>query len=155
MQLIRLSFDEIREMLRAGWREFFALAMYFKTFAPSWPERTKLYRAGRQLLLLVPAALIFLSSFAQAGTDQQISFPVVMLALIFAACIAVSWFVAGLILGAIPPLLRIARLFGLASFFACTAIVASAQMPPDMENGFKHWGSYDGSAIDSVNMLNG
>src|SRR5579864_5798455 len=32
---------------------------------------------------------------------------------------------------------------------------AAAQMPPDMENGFKHWGSYDGSSIDTVNMLNG
>src|SRR5579864_163580 len=102
-RFVGVSFGECGEMLREGWREFFALLMYFKAFAPAWPTRTKLVRTSKQMLLLVPAALIFFSSFAQAGSDQQISFRVVAFALIFSACIAVSWFVAGVILGGIPP----------------------------------------------------
>src|SRR2546423_196883 len=41
----------------------------------------------------------------------------------------------------------------LAAFFLVTS--ASAQVSPDLENGFKHWGSYEGSNVDSVNNLNG
>ena len=33
--------------------------------------------------------------------------------------------------------------------------VASAQMPPNLENGFKNWGSYDSTKLDTVNTLNG
>src|SRR5579864_3611914 len=154
-RFVGVSFGECGEMLREGWREFFALLMYFKAFAPAWPPRAKLFRTGKQMLLLVPAALIFLSSFAQAGSDQQISFRVVALALIFSACIAVSWFVAGVILGGIPPLLRIGRLVGLASFFACGAIAASAQTQPNLENGFKNYDSIHGSNIDSVSLMSG
>ena len=28
-------------------------------------------------------------------------------------------------------------------------------MPPNLENGFKSWGSYDGSSVDTVSNLNG
>ncbi|HEY6349654.1 MAG TPA: hypothetical protein VI636_09615, partial [Candidatus Angelobacter sp.] len=150
-----MSLAEVREVLRDGWRECFALAMYLKMFAPSRPTGPGLRRVGRQMLLPVPAALIFLSSFAQAGADQRISFRLIAVALIFAVCAAVSWLVATLILGTIPPLLRIGRLFWLAAMFTAGSVCAVAQMPPDMENGFKHWGSYDGSSIDTVNMLNG
>ena len=31
----------------------------------------------------------------------------------------------------------------------------SAQTAPDLENGFKHYGSYDGSHLDTVNLQNG
>ena len=41
----------------------------------------------------------------------------------------------------------------LAAFFLVAS--ASAQVSPDLENGFKHWGSYEGSNIDTVNNLNG
>src|SRR5579864_5282526 len=150
-----VSFGEIGEVLREEWRKFFTLLMYFKAFAPAWPARTKLYRTGRKMLLPAPTVFIFLSSFAQAGTVQQISFHVVTLALMFSACIAISWFVAGVILGTIPPLLRIGRMVGLASFFACGAIAASAQTQPNLENGFKDYGSIHGSNIDSVNLTTG
>ena len=33
--------------------------------------------------------------------------------------------------------------------------VARAQMPPNLENGFKNWGSYDSTKLDTVNTLNG
>jgi len=35
------------------------------------------------------------------------------------------------------------------------SIVAVSQTTPSSENGFKPYGSYDGSAIDSVNLMNG
>src|ERR1051325_8001988 len=31
----------------------------------------------------------------------------------------------------------------------------SAQKAPDLENGFKNYGSYDGSHLDTVNLMNG
>src|SRR5258708_19998292 len=31
----------------------------------------------------------------------------------------------------------------------------SAQTSPNLENGFKHWGSYEGGSLDSVTNLNG
>src|SRR6266700_1880978 len=30
-----------------------------------------------------------------------------------------------------------------------------AQTSPNLENGFKHWGSYDGGSLDTVNLMNG
>src|SRR5258708_2939811 len=30
-----------------------------------------------------------------------------------------------------------------------------AQQSPNLENGFKHWGSYDGGGIDTIGTLNG
>src|SRR6266568_4020976 len=30
-----------------------------------------------------------------------------------------------------------------------------AQMAPNLENGFKNWGSYEGGSLDTVNNLNG
>ena len=89
-----MSLAEVREVLRDGWRECFALAMYLKMFTPSWPTGPGLRPVGSQMLLLVPTALIFLSSFAQAGADQRISFRLITVALIFAVCTAVSWLVA-------------------------------------------------------------
>lgn len=41
-----------------------------------------------------------------------------------------------------------------AFFFSCGVSVFS-QSAPDVENGFKAYGSYDGSSIDSVNLMNG
>jgi RHS repeat-associated protein len=43
------------------------------------------------------------------------------------------------------------------SFFCFFSVSVSlqAQMPPNLENGFKHWGSYDGGSLDTVNNLNG
>src|SRR5258708_21694490 len=34
-------------------------------------------------------------------------------------------------------------------------ISAMAQTAPNFENGFKPWGSYDGSRLDTVNLMNG
>src|ERR1051326_613324 len=35
------------------------------------------------------------------------------------------------------------------------AASAVAQKAPDLENGFKNYGSYDGSHLDTVNLMNG
>ncbi len=35
------------------------------------------------------------------------------------------------------------------------SLSAVAQTQPNFENGFKPWGSYDGSHLDSVNLMNG
>jgi hypothetical protein len=35
------------------------------------------------------------------------------------------------------------------------SLCAVAQQPPNLENGFKHWGTYDGGSLDTVNNLNG
>src|SRR5258707_8747225 len=35
------------------------------------------------------------------------------------------------------------------------SVCLSCQTPPNLENGFKHWGSYDGGSLDSVNLMNG
>jgi len=43
---------------------------------------------------------------------------------------------------------------GITFFFFCGVLVFS-QSAPDVENGFKAYGSYDGSSIDSVNLMNG
>src|SRR5579864_9149276 len=59
------------------------------------------------------------------------------------------------LVASIPLLLRIGRVLVLAAACSVGSVYASAQMQPDMENGFKHWGSYDGSSIDTIKMLNG
>src|SRR5882762_4796253 len=35
------------------------------------------------------------------------------------------------------------------------SVRAMAQMPPNLENGFKNWGSYEGGSLDTVANLNG
>lgn len=132
-----MGFGKVKEMLRDGWREFVALEMYLKMFAPPWPTRSSLCRLGRQTLLLIPVALIFISSFAQVGADQNISFHLITLALIFAACIAVSWFLAGVSLGTLPASLKTVRLFSLAIFFSIAGISAFAQRHPTSKMALK------------------
>lgn len=39
--------------------------------------------------------------------------------------------------------------------FFFLGVFAVSQSDPDVENGFKAYGSYDGSSIDSVNLMNG
>jgi hypothetical protein len=41
-------------------------------------------------------------------------------------------------------------------FLACLLVVAaSGQTQPNLENGFKPYGSYDGGSLDTVNIMNG
>src|SRR5229473_1757173 len=42
-----------------------------------------------------------------------------------------------------------------ALLLACASISAMPQQSPNLENGFKHWASYDGGSLDTVNNLNG
>src|SRR5689334_17051333 len=51
--------------------------------------------------------------------------------------------------------MKSAKLWAMAIAFLGICISAQAQMPPNLENGFKQWGSYEGSSIDTVNNLNG
>jgi hypothetical protein len=39
--------------------------------------------------------------------------------------------------------------------FTGWAVLAYGQKAPDLENGFKSYGSYDGSHLDTVNLMNG
>jgi RHS repeat-associated protein len=48
-----------------------------------------------------------------------------------------------------------ARGVAVALVLACASISAMAQTQPNLENGFKHWGSYDSSRVDTVNLQNG
>src|SRR5258708_32232003 len=41
------------------------------------------------------------------------------------------------------------------AIFLAGSLSVVAQQPPNLENGFKHWGSYDGGSLDTVNNLNG
>src|SRR6267378_3952305 len=47
------------------------------------------------------------------------------------------------------------RLIAVLALILAVSLAARAQMPPNLENGFKHWGSYDGGSLDTVNNLNG
>ncbi|MBZ5524411.1 MAG: hypothetical protein LAP21_19410 [Acidobacteriia bacterium] len=53
--------------------------------------------------------------------------------------------------------MKIASRILLLSAVACFLfpVAGIAQTGPDLENGFKHWGSYDSSHIDTVNLQNG
>jgi RHS repeat-associated protein len=51
--------------------------------------------------------------------------------------------------------MRFARLALSFFCFFGVSISVHAQMPPNLENGFKHWGSYDSGSLDTVNNLNG
>src|SRR5262249_43329890 len=51
--------------------------------------------------------------------------------------------------------MKSAKLWAIAIAFLSICISAQAQMPPNLENGFKQWGSYEGSKVDTVNNLNG
>src|SRR5579864_5511211 len=97
-------------------------------------------------------------SFGEIGEVLREEWRKFFTLLMYFKAFAPAWparFVAGVILGTIPPLLRIGRMVGLASFFACGAIAASAQTQPNLENGFKDYGSIHGSNIDSVNLTTG
>src|SRR6476661_5458648 len=53
-------------------------------------------------------------------------------------------------------LMRLARLaVVIAAVVAMGSVSLTAQKPPDLENGFKNYGSYDGSHLDTVNLMNG
>src|SRR5689334_24655645 len=53
-------------------------------------------------------------------------------------------------------LMRLARLaVVIAAVVAMGSVSLTAQKSPDMENGFKNFGSYDGSHLDTVNLMNG
>src|SRR5258708_3135243 len=41
------------------------------------------------------------------------------------------------------------------AIFLAGSLSVVAQQPPNLENGFKHWGTYDGGSLDTVNNLNG
>src|SRR5205807_1174674 len=49
----------------------------------------------------------------------------------------------------------VAGLFCLALLFTLGSAGAFAQTQPNLENGFKPYGSYDGGSLDTVNTMNG
>jgi RHS repeat-associated protein len=51
--------------------------------------------------------------------------------------------------------MRVARLVLVVAIILGSAAWLHAQMPPNLENGFKNWGSYDSTKLDTVNTLNG
>src|SRR5258708_10315717 len=51
--------------------------------------------------------------------------------------------------------MRSAKTWLVLAIFLAGSISAIAQQSPNLENGFKHWGSYDGGSLDTVNNLNG
>ena len=51
--------------------------------------------------------------------------------------------------------MKASKLLGLLVIGIAASISSQAQSAPDLENGFKAYGSYDGSNIDSVNLMNG
>src|SRR5258708_2133739 len=50
---------------------------------------------------------------------------------------------------------KLFKLWVLVAIILAGSVCAMAQTAPDLENGFKHWGSYDGSHLDTVNLQNG
>jgi len=50
---------------------------------------------------------------------------------------------------------RARRLMAVLALLLAGSVAALAQMPPNLENGFKHWGSYDGGSLDTINTMNG
>jgi hypothetical protein len=51
--------------------------------------------------------------------------------------------------------MKLARLVLVVAIIFGSAAWLHAQMPPNLENGFKNWGSYDSTKLDTVNTLNG
>jgi RHS repeat-associated protein len=114
-----------------------------------------LRRLAKQAVVALLITLLGLSALLQA----QLSSEVVLL--------VVCWLIAGsagvgavLLLKSPGPglpqwILQPARGLGLALLLASGSLSVVAQQPPNLENGFKHWGSYDGGSLDTVNNLNG
>jgi len=51
--------------------------------------------------------------------------------------------------------MKFAKLLQLFVIICAFNNLLSAQSAPNLENGFKPYGSYDGSSIDTVNLQNG
>src|SRR5262249_24915784 len=51
--------------------------------------------------------------------------------------------------------MKAARLAMVVALIVMGSASLTAQKPPDLENGFKNYGSYDGSHLDTVNLQNG
>ena len=51
--------------------------------------------------------------------------------------------------------MKSAKLVGLFAVILVGSVLSWGQTPPDIENGFKAYGSYDGSNLDTVNLMNG
>src|SRR5882762_5513251 len=47
------------------------------------------------------------------------------------------------------------KLWMLVAVILAGSVSVFAQTTPDLENGFKYYGSYDGSHLDTVNLMNG
>src|SRR5256885_658771 len=51
--------------------------------------------------------------------------------------------------------MKTARLAVVVALVVMGSASLTAQTAPDLENGFKNFGSYDGSHLDTVNLMNG
>src|SRR5882672_1936244 len=51
--------------------------------------------------------------------------------------------------------MRSSKLWMLVAVILAGSVSVFAQTSPDLENGFKYYGSYDGSHLDTVNLMNG
>src|ERR1700733_9879879 len=51
--------------------------------------------------------------------------------------------------------MKVAKLWVLCAVIVMSSIVLVAQTAPNFENGWKPYGSYDGSHLDTVNLMNG
>src|SRR6476619_5791210 len=51
--------------------------------------------------------------------------------------------------------MKLAKLLGLSAILFAFTHPLLAQTGPNLENGFKNYGSYDGSHLDTINLMNG
>ena len=51
--------------------------------------------------------------------------------------------------------MKLAKLLCVFAFICAFSNLILGQSAPNLENGFKNYGSYDGSHLDTVNMMNG
>lgn len=51
--------------------------------------------------------------------------------------------------------MKLAKLLCVSAFVCAFSNLILGQSAPNLENGFKNYGSYDGSHLDTVNMMNG
>jgi RHS repeat-associated protein len=117
------------------------------------PEQ--LMRLGKQSVAMLIAVLVVFSSFAQAQVSGEGLLLVAGLLAILGMGAAAVWLLKSPTEMATPQPSFVALLFCLALFLGAGSTGAFAQTQPNLENGFKRYGSHDGSNLDTVNLMSG
>jgi YD repeat-containing protein len=150
-----LSFTQISATIRDQHKELVEWSMDWQVSILLCLVPEQLMRLGRQVVAVLIAVLVVLSSFAQAQLNGEGLLLVVGLLAILGMGAAAVWLLKSPAWMATPQPSSIVGLLCLALFLGAGSVGAFAQSQPNTENGAKPYGSYDGGSLDTVNTMNG